>query len=1170
MNSKKHTLSRKVLATLLTAAMLITMLPSAMFAGSKDVQTTQDNEIYNLNISKSKHATNLQKNTNNEWQSQVTLSLPADNYKPTVDVVMVIDVSSSMKEQDIDDAKLAAKAMCEELAQKENVETKVGIVTFDKTAHNLTEGLVSISEAENAISNIEASSDTNMMAGLIAGKAMLDSGTGADKYLVLMSDGIPIYWMENGEVVSKTLIRYNKDKETELERVPAGTEPEASKNNFDAMMSIGELLNVKDWDEDSNEWKQVSDTGEDINPDCKYTNIQKATYMTAKYLQQEIFGKYKLKMVAFGTDKYKNNVVYKYGENFCDWIGQQNDVSYYKVGKQGAGGEAGQLAQAFTDIANEIIYVVDAGSKVVDVIGAEIDNEKNEYDFDFIDSIGNINISVGENALEKIRISDGLDANETSRYAFGIFNEDLEGYPFVLHYYENGKDGNSDECIIWDINIPIEIDQAVQLTYSVKLKDPQSEAGTYGTYDPYGDQGGTSLYTNKSATLTTVDSLGMAGVTETFNKPTVSYTIEDQTPITITPADITIYTGGNGYGGVTNEDGVILDDTISTGLPEPGYQITLTDSAINWLKAKLNIESESELKPQDLSKYLSFDYNNDDVTRHWDMAYVGVYATDDDGNPTQFVYSLQPSVDSRDESKTIPVRLLFWEDLDQNGKLNEGENVIDDDDITMTADSVSKQYAMTINPGGLDQSKVQAVLKVNDKEKRFNVNIGTGTLTVKSTTNKETSTEIASSQEDVNSNVIQAVDNGSVIYYVNDSEVAINNATNRVKLLVDEISNSDEFNATMGNDAVDRVEDKFRNDANLSYDTAYMDLVDTENGDTVVTMGDNDSLDIYWPAPDNAAADSDYYIVHYTDMDRSEIDSDVANAETEIIKGQPVTINEHKYIKFNVNSFSPFVLVWNEDTSDGGGSTGGGTTPTPPDLNTEDHFSYVVGYPEDYRTGEPSDNEELWPVKPQGNITRAEVASIFYRLLKDDVRDANTTDVSEFSDVSASDWYGTTVATLSAMDIVRGYEDGTFRPNAPITRAEFAAIATRFFEETGAEYEPGTFDDVTGNEWFANAIADAVELGLIGGYPDGTVRPNNNITRAEACAIVNRTLGRIPHVDHLLPADDMKTWPDNNPSDWFYADMQEATNGHEYEWTTEQGQKVEEWTEILDKDWEDR
>ena len=242
----------------------------------------------------------------------------------------------------------------------------------------------------------------------------------------------------------------------------------------------------------------------------------------------------------------------------------------------------------------------------------------------------------------------------------------------------------------------------------------------------------------------------------------------------------------------------------------------------------------------------------------------------------------------------------------------------------------------------------------------------------------------------------------------------------------------------------------------------------------------------------------------------------------------------------------------------------------PDDLNTVDHFSYIVGYPEDYRTGETTDDEDLWPVKPQNNITRAEVASIFYRLLKEDVRDENTTDVSDFSDVKSSDWYGTTVATLADMGIVKGYEDGTFRPNAPITRAEFAAIATRFFEETGATYEPGTFTDVVGNEWFAGAIADAVNLGLIGGYEDGTVRPNNNITRAEACAIVNRTLGRVPDADHLLPEDEMKIWPDNPESAWFYADMQEATNGHEYEWITEDGNKIENWTDLLDKDWNDR
>ena len=251
-----------------------------------------------------------------------------------------------------------------------------------------------------------------------------------------------------------------------------------------------------------------------------------------------------------------------------------------------------------------------------------------------------------------------------------------------------------------------------------------------------------------------------------------------------------------------------------------------------------------------------------------------------------------------------------------------------------------------------------------------------------------------------------------------------------------------------------------------------------------------------------------------------------------------------------------------------GGDTPGGNDPwyppynpgdddKPSGLNTEDHFSYVVGY-------------EDGMVKPQRSITRAEVATIFYRLLEDDVREDYDTTRNNFSDVTSDSWYNQTVSTLASMGILKGYEDGTFRPNASITRAEFAAIATRFFDETGATYEPGTFTDVTGDEWFAGAIMDAVNLGLIGGYEDGTVRPNNNITRAEACAIVNRTLGRVPDADHLLPADEMTTWPDNPSSAWFYADMQEATNGHEYEWITEDGNKIEEWTYILDKDWNDR
>ena len=269
---------------------------------------------------------------------------------------------------------------------------------------------------------------------------------------------------------------------------------------------------------------------------------------------------------------------------------------------------------------------------------------------------------------------------------------------------------------------------------------------------------------------------------------------------------------------------------------------------------------------------------------------------------------------------------------------------------------------------------------------------------------------------------------------------------------------------------------------------------------------------------------------------------------------------------FTVENIISDVVVYVDATKQGGGIIvvpGGDDDDNPGDddkpsgLNTEDHFSYVVGY-------------EDGMVKPQRSITRAEVATIFYRLLEDDVRDDYDTTRNNFSDVTSDSWYNQTVSTLASMGILKGYEDGTFRPNASITRAEFAAIATRFFEETGATYEPGTFTDVTGDEWFAGAIMDAVNLGLIGGYEDGTVRPNNNITRAEACAIVNRTLGRVPDADHLLPADEMTTWPDNPSSAWFYADMQEATNGHEYEWITEDGNKIEEWTDILDKDWNDR
>lgn len=633
----------------------------------------------------------------------------------------------------------------------------------------------------------------------------------------------------------------------------------------------------------------------------------------------------------------------------------------------------------------------------------------------------------------------------------------------------------------------------------------------------------------------------------------------------ITPADITLYQGGKGYGGIVDGTGETGENTNTNGLPEPGYYIQLGDDLNTALREALGEADDAVI---DLSQYVKFTYDGiDGQTRTWTLEKY-----DKDGNSKvsdgRYIYRLVPA-EGQD-----PVRLEIT-DPENGDKI-----VINDDFETdlLNGGSIYKEYTTSIYPGALEQNLVKLVIGNTNSSldsKEYPLEVSSGIMTVRGTT--ENSGAALIGQEGTAENGAAEGFSASVpsgtTYTVNGSQIGLNDPSG-VALLVDDLLSE----GVTGNDGehqqliTDVIQEKsiqaikaensdFETTDQTRYEMRYMNLVDTNNGDVYVTAtdqnGDNAAVTISWPMPKDADKNGKFYIVHFDGMARQY--ENTVDLLADIEEWEQINVVEGKVIEdsisFTVDNFSPFILVWEEKTNTGGG--GGGTTPNPPALNTEDHFSYVVGY-------------EDGLVKPENAITRAEVASIFYRLLKDDVRDANTTDVSEFSDVSASDWYGTTVATLSAMDIVRGYEDGTFRPNAPITRAEFAAIATRFFEETGAEYEPGTFDDVTGDEWFANAIADAVELGLIGGYPDGTVRPNNNITRAEACAVVNRTLGRIPHVDHLLPADEMTTWPDNNPSDWFYADMQEATNGHEYEWTKEDGQKVEEWTEILDKDWEDR
>ena len=242
--------------------------------------------------------------------------------------------------------------------------------------------------------------------------------------------------------------------------------------------------------------------------------------------------------------------------------------------------------------------------------------------------------------------------------------------------------------------------------------------------------------------------------------------------------------------------------------------------------------------------------------------------------------------------------------------------------------------------------------------------------------------------------------------------------------------------------------------------------------------------------------------------------------------------------------------------SSGGGGGGGGRKPTvtipddvPTGLNGDDHYAYIVGY--------PNGN-----VEPNGNITRAEVATIFFRLLTEKVRTANSTQSNSLSDVTRGQWFNHAVSTLSSMGIVKGHNDGTFAPNAPITRAEFAAIAARFDDKNTDT--SSKFTDIA-SHWAKNEIGIAANKGWINGYPDGTFRPNQYITRAEAMTLVNRVLNRLPENSSDL-LDSMIKWPDNSDaSAWYYLAVQEATNSHYYK-TKEN--KFEKWTELRKtRDW---
>lgn len=618
----------------------------------------------------------------------------------------------------------------------------------------------------------------------------------------------------------------------------------------------------------------------------------------------------------------------------------------------------------------------------------------------------------------------------------------------------------------------------------------------------YVDNGGTPRRYYKSSH----NFIGASDTATDARSYVMNVTVTDAVTVAIVPADITVYVGGDGYVGAVDGDGEPLGE--SSGFPVPGFTVTA--------------EGLDGFDPT--NAFLT--YQKGSTSYSWDIVpYDGVQGA------SHGIYRFDPQPGSNTHVKMR----FFDEDL----------NTYVDSDSFDIAGHLGKDFKMEVHGENILMEHVKLVYDGVE----YAVTTENGTLKVRSTTDSPEYGEVVAQEASVPNGESGVVAPEGTTYYINDSTVKVSDDAG-VMLLFDDIIEQNSASVSNTQLLIDRADEVLGGSSDSRrYEAKYLDLVDTSNGNAWVAADEN--ITVYWPLPAGTGRNTSFTLLHFEGLHR-EMGVDAVENDIYTCKVTSVPIeNTGTHVKFTVSraGFSPFVLVWDEYNTP--------ITPIPePDdspvgLNTEDHVAYIIGY-------------EDGTVRPGANITRAEVATIFFRLLTDETRESYWSQSSGFTDVASGAWYNNAVSTLTRAGILDGYEDGSFRPNASITRAEFTKIAVSFFKHVGGA-SSNPFNDVPDSAWYAEFVKAAAELGLIDGYEDGTFRPNAPITRAEACTIVNRTLGRAPDKDNLLPEHEMLTWPDNSRDAWYYAQIQEATNSHDYQWLG----AIELWTaKLAERDWD--
>lgn len=732
-----------------------------------------------------------------------------------------------------------------------------------------------------------------------------------------------------------------------------------------------------------------------------------------------------------------------------------------------------------------------------------------------------------------------------------------------------------------------------------------------GKIEPHGVEGEVWVKNGESPTFTITPDQGYhikdvkvngeskGAITEyTFNNVTnddntITATFEKNPAVTITPADMTIYMGGDGgYDAVVGDNGEIESSTNS--LPHPLFKVTMPEG--------------STVNPTDLI-FTNGKSGNDKKT--WKLV------CDNPESDGEKYYHF----DEGEDQEKVRVTYTYTA---KDGT----EYVVTDDTFDPTEiGDVFATCEIAIYPGENDLSTITA--QATDGTE-YNVSAVTGTLTVRAVEDSNATTDIATAvpEDEISTGEAVAVAPAGTTYTLNNTGVELPADDAKPSLLFDSII-EDAADSTARTDALKaRINTALGTETNV-YDIKYLDLVDANNGNAWIKA--SEPIDIYWGYPADTDQNTKFTVVHFKDLHRDGAQSgfelaDISSCEVELIPAESTP----QGIKFSVQpgQFSPFALIVAQDytitaTAGNGGSispngavtvnagadqtftitsnsgyriadvtvdgtsvgavgtytfedvvanhtinatftyNGGGTitpdptpdpdpepTPDPdepgiadPDdtgvadwLNTKDHDVFLNGYPDG-------------SFGPDRSMTRAEVAAMFSNLLLD----KNVPITTSFSDVAEDAWYADAVNMLASLDMIAGYEDGTFRPDAPITRAEFTAIAMRFAD--AAPEGENIFSDVHAGDWFYDVVVGSIQYGWIGGYEDGTFRPQNTITRAEVTAITNRMLGRVADEAFIDAADALRSFSDLSDAHWAYYSIMEATNAHDY--TTTDG--VEEW-----------